>query len=296
MVAEVIRMRDNKRINDFITEALALEAREAKEANALGYMSRALVQATMPHSKINAPYFVRRNGAFSLAMMAHPDSGVPYGSIPRLLMAFITTESVKTKNPELILGDSLSGFMRELGIIPSGGRWGSVTRLRNQMERLFSCSVSCKYQDSERFSTVNFTPVKSSNLWWNPKTPDQLSLFNSTITLSQDFYEEITNSPVVYRMEALKLLKASSMAVDVYIWVTYRNSYAKKPSYIPWEALQLQFGAGYPMTSQGKRDFKKNFINALNKVAVVYPEAGKLRAETDHLIFIPGRPHVPKLL
>lgn len=289
-------MKDPQRINDFITEALALEAQEAKEANALGYMGRALVQATMPHSRLKEPYFVRKNGAFSLAMMAHPDSGLPFGSIPRLLMAFITTESVRTKSPELILGDSLSGFMRELGIIPSGGRWGSVSRLRNQMERLFSCSISCRYKDDDHTTTINLTPVKSSNLWWNPRDPDQMSLFNSTITLTQDFYEEITTSPVVYRMDALKLLKASSMAVDVYIWTTYRNSYAKKPSYIPWEALQLQFGAGYPLTVRGKLDFKKKFIEALKKVSMVYPDAEKLRAETDHLVFIPGRPHVPKLL
>lgn len=290
-------LKDPRRINEFISEALALEAEEMKKANALGYMGRALVQATIPHSNPKEPVFVRRNGAFSLAMMAHPDCGLPYGSIPRLLLAWITTAAVQTKERELVLGDSLSGFMRELGIVPSGGRWGSVSRLKSQMQKLFSCSVSCRYEDKENAWTgiYNVTPVKRASLWWNPKDPEAVSLFNSTLLLDEDFFAEITSSPVVYRMDALKVLKQSSMAVDIYIWSTYRNSYAKRVSHIPWEALQLQFGAGYPLTTRGKLDFKAKFLEALKKVALVYPEASKLRPEGDSLIFVPGRPHVPRI-
>ena len=38
----------------------------------------------------------------------------------------------------------------------------------------------------------------------------------------------------------------------------------------------------------------EDILEELTKVAIVYPEAGKLRPETNHLLFIPGRPHVPK--
>lgn len=288
-------MKDPKRINEFITEALALEYQEAKSAGALGFMSRALVNCTMPHSKIVTPYYTRKNGVFTLTMKGDEEVGVPYGALPRLLMAFITTEAVRTKDPQIVLGDSLSGFMSQLGIVKSGGRWGSVNRLRFQMERLFSCAISCKYADDLNKGGKNLLIADEYNLWWEPKTPDQIQLFQSTVTLSQRFFEEITNSPVVFRMDALKLLKQSAMAIDLYTWVTYRNSYAQKPTYIPWESLQMQFGAGYPETAQGKRDFKKKFIEALTKVAIAYPEAAKLRPETDHLIFVPGRPHVPKI-
>jgi hypothetical protein len=63
-------------------------------------------------------------------------------------------------------------------------------------------------------------------------------------------------------------------------------------AHIPWEALQAQFGAGYPETAQGKRDFKKNFLLSLKKVSVAYPEAQKLQAETDVLVYVPGYPDV----
>ncbi|WP_371381843.1 replication protein RepA [Sporomusa aerivorans] len=288
-------MKNPKNIEKFIDEALALQTEEARKAGALGYMARALVQATMPHSKTKEDNFTRRNGYYSLTMMADPDFGLPYGSIPRLLMSWITTEAVQTKNQELILGDSLSGFMRELGLVATGGRWGSVTRLKEQMKRLVSCSIRFKFEDGNQLRIKKLDPIDSADLFWTPRNPNQGTLFESTITLSKPFFEEIIQSPIVYRVDTLKLLKQSSMAVDLYIWITYRNSYAVKPFYIPWEALQMQFGAGYPFTPQGKSNFKQKFLEALKKVAIAYPEANKLRDEGQNLLFIPGRPDVPKL-
>jgi hypothetical protein len=43
-------MINNKNLNKLISEALAIESRDAKEAGALGFMARVLIQATMPHS------------------------------------------------------------------------------------------------------------------------------------------------------------------------------------------------------------------------------------------------------
>jgi hypothetical protein len=93
-------------------------------------------------------------------------------------------------------------------------------------------------------------------------------------------------------MSTLEFLRGSSQAIDLYLWLTYRNFYARRESRIPWEALQRQFGAGYPETLRGKRDFKRNFLLALKKVGAVYPEALKLRSETDVLVYVPGFPDV----
>jgi hypothetical protein len=35
--------------------------------------------------------------------------------------------------------------MVELDLVPTGGRWGPITRLRAQTRRLFSCAVSANY-------------------------------------------------------------------------------------------------------------------------------------------------------
>ena len=187
---------NHKNLNKLIENALAIEAREAKEAGALGYMGRALVQATMPHRQVQENEFIRKNGAFTLTMLAPSNVGLPYGSIPRLLMAWITTEAVRTKRQELVLGKSLSEFMRQLDLVPTGGRWGSITRLKDQMKRLFTASISCTYEDQHRVAGINMQVAEEYNIWWEPKRPEQTALWESTITLSTRFFDEITNSPI----------------------------------------------------------------------------------------------------
>ncbi len=283
-------------IDKLITQALAIEAEEAREAGALGFMARALTQATLPHSLYNGDVFERRNGAFSLAIIAHPGVGLPYGSYPRLLLSWLTTEAVRTRCPELELGSTLSGFMDELGLIPAGGRWGTIHRLRDQMTRLFSSSVSCMYDDKIHGAEgTGFRLTKKFKLWWNPKAPDQAALWKSFVTLSRDFYDEVITNPVPVDMRALKALKRSPMALDIYCWMTYRMSYLRKPTIIPWGALQMQFGSGYSFkTSQGRRDFKKAFLKHLIKVQAVYP-AARVEDADSGLLLKRSPTHVPSL-
>ncbi|MCH6556231.1 MAG: phosphoenolpyruvate carboxylase, partial [Chloroflexi bacterium] len=77
-------------------------------------MARVLVQTTLPHRKQSGTEFVRTNGALTLTMLAPSSTGLPYGSIPRLLLAWLTTEAVRTKERKIVMGHSLSDFMREL--------------------------------------------------------------------------------------------------------------------------------------------------------------------------------------
>ena len=281
-------------INKLIAESLAIEAESAKEAGALGYMARALVQATMPHSKPTENTFLRKNGAFSMALMAHPEVGLPYGSIPRLLVAFLTTEALKTKSRDIVLGRSLSEFMRTLNEVPTGGRWGTITRVRTQTKRLFASSIACTYTAGddrvEHIGGGNLSVADAYELWWSPKTPDQASLFDSYVRLGERFYDEVTQNPVPIDLRALRALKRAPMALDTYCWLTYRMSYLRRRTQVPWPALQWQFGADYAKTKY----FRRSFLKQLRAVAVVYPEA---RVETSEqgLILLPSPPHVARL-
>lgn len=278
-----------------IEEALAIEAKEAKDAGALGYMARALVQATLPHSKPLVNEFERRNGAFTLVMMAPSRIGLPYGVIPRLLLSWVSTEAVRTRERNLVLGDSLTNFMQQLDMVPTGGRWGSITRLREQSRRLFTTNISCFYEDKDRSGEAGFRIADNHLLWWDPQSPGQRSLFQSSVTLSETFYQEAVNHPVPIDIRALKALKKSPLAIDLYIWLTYRLSYLRRPTMIPWEALKLQFGSSYPDTAQGKADFKRKFAAALNKVEVVYPGLrGNVTPEVSHLLLNPAKSHISR--
>ena len=285
-------MRD--KLDMLIAESMAIEAEDAKQAGTVGFMARALTQATMPHRKSLDPVFKRKNGAFSLAMLAHPDIGLPYGSIPRLLLSWMTTEAVRTRSPALELGPTLSAFMAELGLTCRGGERGDITRFRNQTLRLFCSTVSCRYEDKTHDEGVNLNIVDKYSLWWNPKTPDQMPLWKSTVTLGNNFFNEIIDRPVPIDMRALKALKRSPLALDIYCWLTYRLSYLRKPAEIPWPALQMQFGADYATQGQGPRDFKKKFLYHLRAVNVLYPEANVEEGERG-LLLKPSKPHVAQL-
>lgn len=282
-----------KQLNKLIEEALAIEAQDAKEAGALGYMARALVQATMPHKNVTGNEFSRKNGLYTLSILSPSKVGLPYGTIPRLLIAWITTEALRTKQRELILGDSLSHFMEQLGSVPTGGRWGTITRLRDQTKRLFNSTISCSYEHSGIDAGVGFRVADNHVLWWDPKNSDQIDLWKSSVYLTEAFFNEIIKNPVPINMHALKALKRSPMALDIYCWLTYRMSYLKKPCEIPWPVLQMQFGSDYAVDLQGIRNFKKAFIRELKKVIIIYPV--NINEERNSLILNPSLTHIKKL-
>jgi hypothetical protein len=277
-------------VERLITEALAIQAEEAQEAGALAFMARALVQATMPHRRVDGNEFTRRNGAFTLTMLAPSRIGLPYGSTPRLLMAWVTSEAVRTRSRELELGDSMSGFMRELGMAATGGPRGYISTFKDQTRRLFNATVSCHYEasgDRTIAADIGYRIASKAVLWWDARDPDQRSLWHSTVTLTDDFYREVTEGPVPIDLRALKALKRSPLAIDVYTWLTWRMSYLKKPTEIPWPALAAQFGSDYKLL----RQFKAAFLVELKKVLAVYPDA-RVTEGTHGLLLTPSPTHV----
>ena len=247
------------------------------------------MQATLPHRAVAGNEFERRNGNFTLTLQAPSKIGLPYGSIPRLLLAWVTTEAVKTKSRELELGNSLSGFMAELDMMPTGGRWGSITRLKDQSRRLFSSSITAVYENGPGFAVINQAVADKAQFWWDNKHPEQAGLWKSTVTLSENFFNEVIDRPVPIDMRAIRALKKSPMALDIYTWLTYRASYLKRPTVIPWSSLALQFGSNYAEL----RNFKTAFMAELKKVVLVY---GQVQVEaTEHgLIVKPSLTHISK--
>ena len=102
----------------------------------LGFMARLMALCSLPRTNPGDRIRYKRvNGPYTLYMTAGGGCKLPYGNLPRLLLAWLSTEAVRTQSRELVLGKSLSDFMRTLGIYNSGGN--PQTRLRNQMKRLF---------------------------------------------------------------------------------------------------------------------------------------------------------------
>ena len=276
-------------LDRLVSEALAIEAEAARDAGAIGFVCRALTQATLPHRKVEGSHFERRNGNFTLTLLAPPKVGLPYGTVPRLLLCWLTSEAVRTQQREVELGESMSSFMGELGLVPTGGRWGSIARLKDQTRRLFSSTVNALYEDGNETAILNQTIADKASLWWDPKSPDQAALWRSTVTLGEQFYREVIEHPIPIDLRAIRALKRSPMALDAYCWMTYRASYAKKPATIPWQALAAQFGSDYGRL----RDFRAAFIAEMRKVATVYP-AAQFEVTDVGLIIRPSLTHISR--
>lgn len=288
-VGDMKRKTPPEAIDQILAEAFAIEAESAQRAGALGFMARALVQATLPHRRVEGNEFVRQNGNFTLSLMAPSHIGLPFGSIPRLLLAWLTTEAVRTQSRELLLGPSLSSFMQALDMVPTGGRWGSITRLKAQTVRLFASTITASYEDASKTTLAGLRIADRAVLWWDAKAPEQTALWRSSVTLTEAFYREVIARPVPIDLRALKCLKKSPLALDLYVWLTYRFSYLDRPTEIPWAALAAQFGSDYGRL----RGFKEALLHELRKVLTVYPEA-QVEPGEEGLILKLSRPHIAK--
>jgi len=268
-------------------------AREAEPD--LGFMARMMALCSLPRTNPGGRLqYVRRNGPYTLYMIAGGGNKLPYGNLPRLLLAWVSTEAVRTQSRELILGRSLSEFMRKLDIYSSsGGATGGRTRLRNQMKRLFRCTVSLVYEDEQRDSSVSSLVADRTEFWWNLKRPDEPSLWDSKIRLGEDFFNEIIQRPVPLDMNTLKALKRSSLGLDLYMWLTYRTFALKKPILLPWRQIYRQFGVD-PARATDKftvRDFRRKCLRELKKIEQAWPDLnyGIVRGA---LVLAPSKPKI----
>lgn len=249
----------------------------AQEADQLAFMSKCFIQATLPHSNPgNVPLWWRKSGNYTLSIQPDfiPGSdgkpknlGLPYGSIPRLILAWANAEAVRNQSRELVLGKSLADFMEKIGFeSATGGRNGSITRLKAQSVKLFSSKISLTYTDKSRFSISNALLADYAEYFWDPIHPEQHSLWESRIVLSEKFYQLLLSAPVPLDWRILKSLKRSPMALDLYMWLSYRVFSIEKSQKIRWETLSEQFGSEYDRV----RDFRLNVRKHILKIQAIW--------------------------
>ena len=266
---------------------------EASEADPdRGFMARLMALCCLPRANPgNRHQYKRVNGPFKLIMVAGADNKLPFGNLPRLLLAWVCTEAVRTQSRELVLGKSLSKFMRELGVYNSGGN--PQTRLRNQMNRLFGCTVSLIYEDNSGFARVTSPVADKHEFWWNERKPNEPVLWDSKIRLGEDFFNEIIRHPVPLDMNTLKALKRCSLGLDLYLWLTYRTFTLKRPVRITWRQLYRQFDANPTKTPDKQRIkfFRRKVLRELKKIKIAWPDVN-YATDPGVLILYPSTPAI----
>ena len=236
----------------------------------LGFMARTIALCSLPRTNPgNRLQYKRVNGPFTLGMIAGLGNKLPFGNLPRLLMAWVCSEAVRTQSRVLVLGKSLSEFMRALGVYDSSGR--TQTRLRNQMKRLFGCTVSMIYEDEHGQQFISSAIADRGAFWWSK--PNESSLWESKIELGEKFFQEIISHPVPLNMNTLNALKRCSLGLDLYLWLVYRTFTLRAPLRLSWRLLYGQFGTD-PDKASDKfivRNFRTKCLRELKKIKLAWP-------------------------
>ena len=260
-----------------------------------GFMARLMMLCSLPRTDPgDRNQYKRVNGPFTLIMTAVGPTGLPFGNLSRLLLAWVCTEAVRTQSRELVLGSSLSGFMRRLGMAPiGGGSRGGRTRLRNQMKRLFNAHIQLAYEDEQVSASVNSPVASRTEFWWNERRPDEQGLWDSQIELGEKFFHEIIQHSVPLDLNILKALKRSSLGLDLYLWLTYRTFTLRHPLRLSWARLYRQFGAEPARANDNRtvQDFRKGCLRELIKIKTAWPDLAYATAQ-GVLVLWPSKPAI----
>ena len=261
-----------------------------------------LIQCSFPHADPGEAHsFTRRNGWLELTLgTTRPETGLPYGVPARLLTIYCASEAVRTKSPEVYLGNSVHDFLRRLDVPITRGDRGSLRVYANQLLKLIHCTLTIdeNIRDASGRTGLHIRQAlfaEEARLWWDDETRGVGQ--GSSLVLSSVLFHSILDRSAPLSTNAIKQLRKSPMDLDVYAWLVHRLFNLSKPSTVTWQQLSEQFGHGYAEL----RKFRRFFIDSLKRVQTVYPEAqpqGRRRRRgaaavetaprTDH-----GRGHAP---
>jgi len=261
------------------------------------YLHAILCQVGMPRRPTPERVFERKSGNAVMVLEAGKlmrrgqmiDQPLPYGSQPRLVMVHLSTEAIRSRSPEITVGNSMREFLQELGIDTSGGPRGGYTMFKKQMQALAACRLTLGYSTATEDITINTTPIRRFEAWL--ATGQQKAMWPGVMELSQDFYDTLVEHAVPLDPRALKALKKSALALDIYTWLAHRLCRVRtvQGTRVYWSNLREQFGQEY----NDPGNFKKEFRAELRKVLTVYPDA-KVETISGGLLLKASAPPIPK--
>ncbi len=276
-----------------IVDTSALIATDGPDGEDMAFTHAVLCQVGLPRAKVDGREFMRQSGSAWVNIQAGwLDEGkgpvlqpIPYGVMPRLGLAWVSTFAVRNKEREIPIGDSAAEFLRLMGMDDQGARYAT---LRKQMHALAACRLQLGFKGR----TYNGQPVQQFDAWISNRETNQRTLWPGVMVLSEDYYTSLLGSAVPLDKRALMALKGSALALDVYAWLAHRlHRIEGRGVTLHWKALREQFAQEY----QGKdpdKNFKKEFVPALNKVLAVYPQA-KVRPVTGGVLLLGSPPPIP---
>ena len=272
------------------------------DADELAFSHTCLCQCALPTAKPpdDMLRWEQRQGRATLLVVAgevlDPTTGrfvqlgLPYGPKSRVLLMHLNSEAIRNQSPIIPVEDTMTAFFRRLMGKTQDGR--QINMLKKQLSALSAATFRMGIAYEDHAVQVDAKVVGAFDLWFN-KDANQRVLWPSTLRLSLDYYESLTNFAVPLDERAISALSFSAVALDVYCWLAQRLHRIPpgKAQFIHWPGLQEQFGQGYAEL----RNFRPFFLRMLKQVKAAYPEA-KIDADKKGLYLWQSPPPVKKRL
>lgn len=253
-----------------------------EDTSDISFLHSILSQCALPYREPKeTDSYIKQNGRASIVIQSgflnNPKTGelerqgVPYGAKPRLLLMHLCTEAIRSQRPNIAIEDSMSAFMRQLGLSVSGGKRGSIGRFKEQLNRLAACRMQICMASDRGVSIVNPSPVVKRFDLWFPTDSRQKMLWPSEIVLSDEFFGSLKNHAMPLDYRAIKAIQHNARALDLYTWLAHRLPRVRGPKgdTVSWHALQYQFGSEI----SDKSNFRRKTLEALKQTLTVYPRA-----------------------
>jgi len=260
---------------------MAVEILGDPDPGELAFLHSVLAQTFLPYRDPKTRDYVRESGRASLVLTAgyllDPTTrkpvlqGLPYGTRPRLLLVHLCTQAMRRRSPVIPIADSMSAFMRDLGLKVTGGKHGTIGRFQDQLHRLGAARVQLMFDAGDYGMTLNPDPLIRRFDVWFPTDPRQRVLWPSEVHLSQAFFESLQNHAQPLDPRAIRALQHSARALDAYVWLANRlpRVKGKNGDRVSWAALQAQFGG----VMKDPKKFRRDYLKAFRQALVVYPHA-----------------------
>ena len=264
----------------------------------IGFAARVLALCALPRRDPgDLRRYKRVNGPYRLVVVALGEQGLPWGSIPRLVLAWLCTTVVRKRCRVVELGSSFEQFFTELGYpLRMGGR--NHRNIKTHVERLFSAAF---YMDVDKWAgedkwerNVEIWPVsKRVRLWTSRRGRTAGRWTVGSIEVSEPLYEAIIERPFPINLNAIKALRKSPLAIDLYLWLTFRMKGVRRPLRLSWAQLCKQFSETEGLAGVAAWDFARRMRVQLARVVEVWPEV-RIRFVRGGLLLMPSEHQVAR--
>jgi hypothetical protein len=212
--------------------------------------------------------------------------GIPYGSVARLILIYLSSEAIANNSQVVELGSNMKSFLGRMGI-SAGGKSRQI--VKDQSQRLSMCNLTF-FTKRNRGTLVNKGQFVKNAFIPDADTDNQPSFWQPTVELDDAFFQSLKDHPLPLREAAIRQLSGRSMALDLYVFLSYRLHVLTKPTPVSWSALYQQFGAGFAK----QWVFVQGIKAPLNLALAAYPEANVDITEKG-LVLHPSESPVPKI-